>query len=100
MFSDDNDDVINLEEDNETIIKARNDQISIDENKKKAFDNLFADDQTEVFNPNNKRVKLQMNKTKDTNDFNDSDKNNTKNTLNRKDDKPKNIFDELEDIVL
>lgn len=102
MFSDDNDEIINLGED-EPNMEPKIIENRFDEKRKKAFDNLFKDeDNIEI--PNN-RFKLQMNKGNDNNSqkksfYNESDSLNIKNNITKKNEKAKNFLDELEDIVL
>lgn len=103
LFSDDNDDVINLGEEEKLNLEDNNIENQVDEKRKKAFENLFKeDDQIEI--PKN-RFKLQMNKGNDNNSQirsvnNENDNLNTKNNIAKKNEKPKNFLDELEDIVL
>jgi hypothetical protein len=102
MFSDDNDDIINIGEDEKFNMDVNDIENKIDEKRKEAFDNLFKEnDKIQI--PNN-RFKLQMNKEND-NDiqkksiYNENDNINNKNII-KKYEKAKNILDELEDIVL
>ncbi len=103
MFSDDNDDVIDLGEEERPKIAVKNLENLIDQKKKKAFDNLFKEDEN-IEIPNN-TFKLQMNRGNDNNSqkrslYNENDNLNTKNSITKKNEKPKDILDELEDIVL
>lgn len=102
MFSDENDDVINLGEDKILDLEQNINENKLDEKRKKDFDNLFKEDNN-IAIPNN-RFKLQMNKGIDSNVQKRSinNENDNLNNINniRNNEKPKNILDELEDIVL
>jgi len=102
MFSDDDDEIINLDEEEKLNVVSNPPVNPIKEEKKKAFDNLFKEQESiDILDNNNinSQRKKNINILKQQKEIEDNE-NKTKTSFPNKKENYKNVLDELEDIIL